>query len=69
MTRKTTIDVDKETEMLLTELKVAFGVKSNVGVIRKSLQLSRFMASQADKDSAIVIENEKHEKTKLLLAG
>jgi len=69
MSRKTTLDVDKETEALLAELKKAFGVKTNAGVIKKALKLSRYMASQADEDSAIIIENKDHEKTKLLLAG
>ncbi len=69
MSRKTTFDVDNETEALLKELKAAFGVKTNVGVIKKALQLSRYMARNADEDHAIVIENKDKEKTKLLLAG
>ncbi len=69
MSRKTTFDVDTETEALLKELKDAFGVKTNAGVIKKALQLSRYMARNADEDHAIVIENKDQEKTKLLLAG
>jgi len=69
MSRKTTLDVDADTEALLNELKVTFGVKTNAGVIRKALQLSKFMASEADENHTVVIENKKHEKTKLLLAG
>jgi len=69
MTRKTTLDVNAETEKLLEELKKAFGVKTTAGVIKKSLELSRFMARNADEDNAVVIETKNHEKTKLLLAG
>ena len=69
MSRKTTLDVDSETEALLSELKKAFGVKTNAGVIKKALQLSRFMARNADEDHAVVIQTKNNEKTKLLLGG
>ena len=69
MKRKTTLDVDSETEALLAELKEAFGVNTNAAVIKKALQLSRYMARNADEDHAIVIETKNNEKTKLLLAG
>ncbi len=69
MKRKTTLDVDVETEVLLKELKAAFGVKTNAGVIKKALQLSGFMVRNADDDYAIIVETKDNQKTKILLAG
>jgi len=69
MKRKTTLEISKETDALLEELKEAFGEKTNAGVIRKALQLSRYMARNADDDNAIIIETKDNQKTKLLLAG
>jgi len=69
MKRKTTLDLDTETDALLEELKEAFGVKTNAGVIKKALQLSGYMARNADDDHAIIVQTKDNQKTKLLLAG
>jgi len=61
--------VEKEAKALLEELKVVFGVKTNVAVIKSALKLSRYMVSQADDDYAVIIENKNNERTKLFLAS
>jgi len=63
------LDVNMETEKLLEELKKAFGVKTTAAVLKKSLELSRFMARNADDTNVVVIETKDHERIKLLLAG
>jgi len=59
---------DKETKTLLNELKQVFDVNTNLAVIKKSLQLARYIADNADKNNTIVIETKDNEKIKLRLS-
>ena len=55
MAKTTSMELSPQMEELLVELKGKFGVKTNVAVIRKALQLSKVVADVSGGESSVVI--------------
>lgn len=51
----TTFDIDERTANLLSSLQDTFGVKTNVGVLRKALALADIASQYAGPDHTITI--------------
>jgi hypothetical protein len=49
----TSFEVDERTAATIERLRVAFGVKTNAGVIRKALALAGIASQHADADGTI----------------
>lgn len=66
--KQTSIELDVATQKALDELKMVLGVNTNAAVIRRSIALTRFMASQAGEDHMVSIQGTGKEKTNLVIA-
>ncbi len=66
---QTSFEVDDVTLEAIAALKAKFGVRTNAGVIRKSIALARVAAQHADGDNALTILAPDGQQKKVLLAG
>jgi|HubBroStandDraft_1064217.scaffolds.fasta_scaffold00354_18 hypothetical protein len=66
---QTTFEVDAATLAAISELKQAFGVKTNAHVIRRALALARVAAANADAENSLTIISPEGTQKKVLLAG